>query len=55
MASFNNLNRQAFESNPIQEFRRVAGGLPDGPRKYKKIGSAGKREACCGIFSLPSS
>ncbi len=51
MASLINLNKQAFESNPIQEFRRVAGGLPDAPRKYSGISSNDKNRLLWNFFS----
>lgn len=50
MTTFINLNREAFESNPIEEFRRVAGGLPDARRKYKNISTRDKKRLMWNFF-----
>lgn len=51
MTFFNSLNREAFDIDPIQEFRRVAGGLPDAPKKYKDISSRDKKRLLWNFFA----
>ena len=51
MASFINLNEQAFYTDPIGEFRRVAGGLPDAPKPYESISPSNKRSLLWNFFN----
>mmetsp|Transcript_5802 Transcript_5802/g.8904 ORF Transcript_5802/g.8904 Transcript_5802/m.8904 type:complete len:275 (-) Transcript_5802:341-1165(-) len=48
--SFEKLNKEAFNDDPIKEFRRIAGGLPTYKTPYSGINSNAKRALMWNFF-----